>query len=287
MQFPMDSFQQVIIGLVVQRIIHLRVLQQIQHPTVNTQTVYTLTVTASNANDTATSTITVTVNPNPNPSITSNSPTLCQNSTITLQSSSANAYKWFIDNSVIAFSNTQSITVNQLGDYKVSTTNTFGCIATSAIFPVTLTPSPVANFTFSTLQRTATFTNTSTNSLFYSWSFGDNSTSRLTNPVKQYMNNGSYNVTLRATNDCGAYNDITKQVSINYCDPNAFETKQTGNWNDLSTWDCGQIPTQTDVVIIKSEHTIYIPIGYSARVKNMILFGRIIYNTNSQLVFEN
>lgn len=256
-------------------------------PAVNTQKVYTLTVTASNLSNVATSTIAITVNPNSVPTIISDSPTMCPNGSITLQSSMANSYQWYLNNSTIVPSNTQSLIINQLGDYRVSTINSFGCLATSAIFPITLTPSPVANFTFTTLQRTANFTNTSTNSLLYSWSFGDNSTSNLANTIRQYVNNGSYDVTLRSTNECGVFNDITKQVTINYCDPNAFETKQSGNWNDLNTWDCGQIPTLTDVVVVKTGHTIYIPIGYSAYVKNMILSGRIIYNSNSQLIFGN
>jgi uncharacterized repeat protein (TIGR03803 family) len=256
-------------------------------PTVNSQTVYTLTVTASDASNTVASTIAVTVNPNSIPTITSDSPTKCPNGSITLQSSVANSYQWFVNNSAIVPGNNQNITVNQLGDYKVSTMNSFGCIATSSIFPVTLTPNPVANFTFTTLQRTATFTNVSTNSLFYSWSFGDNSTSNLTNPVKQYLNNGSYNVILRSTSECGVFNELTKQVVVSYCDPNAFETKQSGNWNDLSTWDCGQVPSITDVVVVKTGHTIYIPSGYSAYVKKMILLGRIAYDSNSQLMFGN
>jgi uncharacterized repeat protein (TIGR03803 family) len=256
-------------------------------PSVNTQIVYTLTVTASNASNTVNSTIAVTVNPNTTPTITSDSPTMCPNGSVMLQSSIANSYQWYVNNSAIVPSNSQSLIINQLGDYKVSATNSFGCIATSVIFPITLTPNPVANFTFTTMQRTATFTNTSSNSVIYSWSFGDNSTSNLVNPVKQYLNNGSYYAILRSTSECGVFNEITKQVTINYCDPNAFETKQSGNWNDLSTWDCGQIPTLTDVVAVKTGHTIYIPIGYSAHVKNMILSGRIIYNSNSQLIFGN
>ena len=256
-------------------------------PIVNSQTVYTLTVTASNASNTANSTIAVTINPNTTPTITSDSPTMCPNGSITLQSSVANSYQWYMNNSIIVPSNTQSLTLNQLGDYKVSTTNSFGCITSSVIFPVTLTPNPVANFTFTTLQRTTTFTNTSSNSTLYSWSFGENSTSNLISPIKQYVNNGSYNVTLQGASKCGVFNEITKQIIINYCDPDAFETKQSGNWDDLSTWNCGEIPTLTDIVVVKTGHTIYIPNGYSAHIKNMILSGRIIYNSNSQLIFGN
>jgi uncharacterized repeat protein (TIGR03803 family) len=257
-------------------------------PLVSNQTIYTLTVTASNANGTASSTISVTINPKTIPTITPNNPTMCLNSSINLQSSVANSYQWYLnDSAIVSGGNTQSISVNQLGDYKVITTNSLGCLATSPTFAVTLTPNPNANFTFSTLQRTVTFTNSSSNSSLFSWNFGDNTTSSVVNPVKQYQNNDIYNVTLRSTNDCNVFQEITKQVSISYCDSNAFETRQSGNWNDVLTWDCGQIPNSTDIVIVKAGHTINIPVGYSAHVKNMIVAGRINYISGSQLIFGN
>jgi PKD repeat protein len=77
---------------------------------------------------------------------------------------------------------------------------------------------PVANFTFSPAIPGAgsqvTFTNTSTNSPnSFQWSFGDGTTSLLTNPTKIYTGAGTYTVTLTVSNSFGA-NTISKSITI-------------------------------------------------------------------------
>jgi PKD repeat protein len=64
-------------------------------------------------------------------------------------------------------------------------------------------PIPVAGFTYVADGATITFTNTSTLADSYSWDFGDGTTSTETDPVHVFPADGSYNVSLTATNDVG------------------------------------------------------------------------------------
>jgi photosystem II stability/assembly factor-like uncharacterized protein len=77
---------------------------------------------------------------------------------------------------------------------------------------------PVASFTFTTSNLTATFTDASTDSdgtiASRSWNFGDGATSTATNPSRTYAAAGTYNVTLTVTDNGGATNAITKAVTV-------------------------------------------------------------------------
>ncbi len=68
---------------------------------------------------------------------------------------------------------------------------------------ITVGTVPNAAFNTSVNGKTATFTNTSTNALSYSWNFGDGGNSTATNPSHTYTNDGVYTVVLTATNTCG------------------------------------------------------------------------------------
>jgi len=77
---------------------------------------------------------------------------------------------------------------------------------------------PVANFSFSTSNLTATFTDSSTDSdgsiASRSWNFGDGTTSTATNPSKAYSAGGTYSVALTVTDNGGATNTVTKSVTV-------------------------------------------------------------------------
>ncbi len=53
-------------------------------------------------------------------------------------------------------------------------------------------------------------------------------------------------------------------------------TLKSGNWNDTTTWSCGRIPTNSDVVIIKSSHLISIPANITVNAKDVIYEGGTI-----------
>lgn len=102
--------------------------------------------------------------------------------------------------------------------YTVSVSEYYtGCTTTES---VTLTPSSsgtlLSSFSYSTLNSTVYFSNTSYNATSYYWSFGDGYTSTSSNPTHTYSTAGTYTVTLYAYDDCG--NVETSYVTITITD---------------------------------------------------------------------
>jgi len=72
---------------------------------------------------------------------------------------------------------------------------------------------PTVGFTFMADGNTVTFDNTSSGADSYTWNFGDGGTSTEENPTYTYGSEGTFEVTLTATNDNGV-NEITQTVII-------------------------------------------------------------------------
>ncbi|RXK82827.1 DUF7948 domain-containing protein [Filimonas effusa] len=118
-----------------------------------------------------------------------------------------------------------SHTYAQPGTYTVTLTATdpTTCNVTdvSAPFTVTVSPNPVAGFTFTPTQPVKntpyTFTNTSSGAVSYIWSFGDAegvaTTKRDTVISHIYNESGEYTVSLIATNQYGCRDTAEQQVS--------------------------------------------------------------------------
>lgn len=108
----------------------------------------------------------------------------------------------------------------------LSIMNSDSCKNQTAL-PVTVIPSPIANFFFNgrcedqLVQFTdASFANGAGNIVAWNWNFGDpfsgiNNTSNLTDPTHVFANTGTYFVTLLVTNFNNCTDTITKQVVIN------------------------------------------------------------------------
>ena len=77
---------------------------------------------------------------------------------------------------------------------------------------------PTADFAYTTSELTATFTDQSSDSdgsiSSWSWDFGDSATSTVQNPSHTYSSDGTYTVTLTVTDDDGATDTTTQDVTV-------------------------------------------------------------------------
>ena len=102
----------------------------------------------------------------------------------------------------------------------VTTTNHPGCEDVSTAKVVTVTPGPVASFTFNNNQcanSAITFTSTSTNTngtTTYAWDFGDGGTATIANPTHTYTAAGTYNVELTVTNGVCSHTSPVSVITI-------------------------------------------------------------------------
>ena len=115
-------------------------------------------------------------------------------------------------------------TINSLWVYPSATTNyvvnvsddcqTFSVPAIATVIVI----EPNANFEISSntlmIGLPIAFQNTSTNASFYSWNFGEGTTSSLVNPINTYYLDSTYYITLIATDNKGCTDTITKPITI-------------------------------------------------------------------------
>ncbi|GAB6285432.1 MAG: hypothetical protein STSR0009_16330 [Methanoregula sp.] len=183
---------------------------------------YTVMLNATNAGGsnitTRTDYITVTV-PAPVANFTGTPTTGTAPLTVTFTDLSTNAptgWSWVFGDSNQTNATVQNPvhTYESAGTYTVmlNATNTGGSNITTRTDYITVTvPVPVVNFTGTpttgTAPLTVTFTDVSTNApTSWNWTFGDGSTSLEQHPVHIYQINGTYTVSLTATNAAGSGN---------------------------------------------------------------------------------
>ncbi|MCW3101759.1 MAG: hypothetical protein JWO09_199 [Bacteroidetes bacterium] len=169
---------------------------------------YTVTNTIAAAGGCPSATETTTITIDPVPTITVNSPVICNGESATLTASGASSYSW----SSGGTASTETVSPTSSTTYTVTGT-TGGCSNTAlSIVSVSNCNVPDANFsgtpTVMCQAGCADFTDLSTNTpTSWNWSFpgATPSTSTAQNPTNIcYSANGSYDVTLIATNSSGS-----------------------------------------------------------------------------------
>ncbi len=129
------------------------------------------------------------------------------------------------------------VTYTLAGSYSVSLTvgNSAGSSTSEKADFVVTNSKPSPGFDQSTTGRTLTLTNTSTNASTYSWAFGDGGKSSENNPIYTYANDGTYTVTLTASNGCG---DVTSTQTV------LIVTPTTANFEAVNTIGCPGLTVQ-------------------------------------------
>jgi uncharacterized repeat protein (TIGR01451 family) len=178
---------------------------------------YTVTVVDTNGCSATSPTHTVTVNASGIPNITPSGTTeFCEGGSVTLTSSGADSYQWYVGGQPINGANAQSLLVTTTGDYSVVVTSSVGCSGESAPVSVTVHPNPATpEITASgatTFCEGGSVTLTSSLASSYLWSTGATTQSIVV------TTSGTYSVTITDANGCPATSAGTT-VTVNAAAP--------------------------------------------------------------------
>jgi PKD repeat protein len=142
-----------------------------------------------------------------------------------LSTNGPNSLDWSFDGGIPATSTQQNptVTYNTAGTYDVSltATNICGSDTETKVDYITVQVQgqpPTADFTFTTNNLTAYFTDTSTDPdgtiVAWDWDFGDGNTSTEQNPIHTYAADGTYTVTLTVTDNDSLTGTTSKPVTV-------------------------------------------------------------------------
>jgi choice-of-anchor B domain-containing protein len=183
---------------------------------------YTVTLTVTNGcgSDTYSQEVVIDANIAPTAQFSPGTTTGCVPLTVEFTDQSTGnptSWSWSFPGGTPATSTEQnpSVTYTTPGTYDASltVTNGVGSNQVTKTQLILVNNIPFVDFTFSVSAGTVTFTNTSQNATSYQWNFGNGTTSQSANPTVTYAQNGNYDVTLTASNECG-FAVFTQTVQI-------------------------------------------------------------------------
>src|ERR1035437_6003201 len=160
-------------------------------------------------------------------------------------------YSWTFGDGNTSTAQSPTNTYTAAGTYSVTQTITSQAGCTGTITQtVTLNPSPVPNFTSTTVcfNNPTVFTNGSTGASQWSWNFGDANTSAQQAPSHTYGSAGTFTVTQVVINSFGCKDSIKQTVVVNPLPVASFSLTPVcfGNstpFTDLSNISSGAIST--------------------------------------------
>lgn len=133
-------------------------------------------------------------------------------------SNSATTWSWTFDNGNPATSSEQNpvVSYDTPGTYEVTlnVSNGSNSANTSMFIDVEITPFPISDYQYIVNGLQVNFIYTGLGADNYFWDFDDGDISSAQNPIHLFTSNGTYNVTLEVTNDCGS-NSFTFPIEIN------------------------------------------------------------------------
>lgn len=176
--------------------------------TYETSGTYTVQLTTTNECGSTTSEQSVTVLTAPMGTFTASSLSVCPNEMVVLtadEQGPGNTYSWTIDGGTPATSSDAIVMTSfaTSGTYQVSLSVTNAAGTTTTEQTVVVADLPTSSFTYTLNGLTATFDNTSTNAIAYTWLFPDGTTSNEEFPVYTFAGVGTYIVQLSVDGDCG------------------------------------------------------------------------------------
>lgn len=181
--------------------------------TVNTDTLFVVNVLDSCSTPMGTDTIWIDI-ADSLAVVASGDVTICAGTSTTLTVTASGGTGSYTYNWSGGAGTTASVTVSPTTTTTYTVDVSDGCNTVSDNVVVTVTPLPVASFTFAPaapqVGQTVNFTNTSTNATTYSWTLGSAGTSTLQDPTATFSTVGNQTITLIATNSCGS--DTTTQT---------------------------------------------------------------------------
>jgi PKD repeat protein len=216
---------------------------------------YNVTLTATNGAGPSTpvaKSVTVTAPPAPTASFTPDKSSGLVPLTVSFtdtSSGSPTSWQWDFGDNTGSTQQSPKHTYNAEGTFTVTLTASNAGGSTTAKKTITVTaPPPTASFTVDKSSGdaplTITFIDTSTgNPTSWLWNFGDgtpSSTSTLQSPIYQYINPGTYTVTLIASNANGSSNPATATITVT---DNGTITTVTANGIWISPAELAKLPT--------------------------------------------